>query len=276
MIDFKKVAMCLLLLGVFYPKIYAQVSYQKALKDFLQVDTSMSFNTLRSGELYMTMNREVMKDYDEMRSKKLVEEYVTTLFESHLLRFVLMPCFKEHVSIEELQELTASLGSEMGHEFMEKNNQVSLLAGFALGLQIAAAEIDEDSSLNPIEINEDCPKDYQQLFEEFYLASNMEKMVITIIEDLSADDEQLDEKSISYIKDNWKPMVLNSCFESMSLDLLKFGLKLVKSPAYQHLITATETILKNPEEVGAKLLSPYLLWLAGKGVELSLNGINPQ
>lgn len=233
--------------------------------------SNMNPETMRSAlEL---MNAGIMKNFEEAKSKELVDKYLKGSFMDDMVD-ALLPFMEEKLNVNEVKELTAIMQTERGKSYQEHSAKVNENMGKfqQMGVEIAQKVIggEEPTAVQPI----DCPDSYKQLFEQYYKASGQEGLLKSMFEGLndSMTDEQKPkmEKVMNYLSSNLCTMLLNESYGSLTEDDMRFGIELGQTPAWQNQMEAVSSIMSNAQEVGMSIVMKYLTWLQDQGVETNM------
>ena len=61
---------------------------------------------------------------------------------------------------------------------------------------------------------------------------------------------------------------LNGSYGTMTMDDLKFGIKMFQTDAWKHIMQATAKMMSDPQKSGMAIMTSYVFWLTGQDVEL--------
>ena len=103
----------------------AQTTMKEAFKAYMQANpsaTNFSPEILRNA-LEM-MNAGLIKNYDETKSKQLVDNYLKEKFTDDAVD-AMLPYMEEKLKVEEVNELTAKLSTDKGKSFVEHWSKIN-------------------------------------------------------------------------------------------------------------------------------------------------------
>lgn len=253
-------------------------SYVSTLKEFLSLTDNSSTDHEKMKTTLQTINKTQFSHLSLSESDKLVDEYLNNQFDVDMYEKVLVPIFQRHASEEELRLQIALMKSDAGKLYTEHTNAASAAVGMALALSVMSTvmseltEGEEDNSAID-ELTKDCPKSYKELFDKYYAASKMEQMMGSVMNSLvSAMSEKMDDKNIiekfaKSMKENLQPITMGCFYEIVTEDDLNFGIKMMTTPAGQHVQAATIEMSNDIMGLGTSIITNYTEWLKSKGIK---------
>jgi transcriptional regulator of aromatic amino acid metabolism len=254
-----------------------QQAFHDAVLDYIKAcpSATVSINASMKGALQM-MNKQIIKNYNQQRSDKLVERYLEGPFLEHMVDKLLAPMFQKHATVEDLKFLTSKFLTPKGKLFQEHQTKMNAV-GVSLVEQKcgnAMEQILAGQAPQSEQPRQDIPKSYQKLYSKFYKASKLNETIAPILATLSrnagADKEDILNKFQDYMTANMETMYMNMSYNYMTTNDLKFGMKLFGSDAYQHVLAAMNEMPKMAQSGGMDVVMAYIQWLSEQGVELKM------
>lgn len=256
---------------------FGQDSYRQSYKKFIEACPSrsqVSASTMRVS--LSTLNQALMKQYDKSLSDDLIETYLNEQFFDDVADAII-PFYQKGVSENDLQEVTRLMLQPAGKQFQEH-----LMAMYdiyheqmlEMGQQLAFKLIDGGTP-DPVSLRPDISQDYILLFNKYYDAQNMAESTESMVRGLqqSASGEQMSivaDGLASFLRENLKNIMLNSCSGLLTESDLQFGIALSELPAWKHIQQVSNEIFQNPLAMGMSVVVAYQGWLAKQGVELNM------
>lgn len=258
-----------------YSVAFGQDSYRQCYKKYIEACPSgsqVSTSTMRVS--LSTLNQALMKRYDKTLSDNLIEKYLKEQFPDDVADAVI-PYFQKGVSENDLQEITRLMLLPAGKQYQEHLMAMNDLYNeqmFEIGRQLAFKLLEGETPA-PVSLRPDISKDYILLFNKFYNAQNMAEMTEKMVQGFqqSASGGQLSNVAdvlASFLRENLKNIMLNSCSGMLTEDDLQFGINLSESPAWNRIQQVQKEMLENPLALGMPVVVAYQGWLAKQGVEL--------
>lgn len=252
----------------------AQTTMKEAFKAYMQANpsaTNFSPEILRNA-LEM-MNAGLIKNYDETKSKQLVDNYLKEKFTDDAVD-AMLPYMEEKLKVEEVNELTAKLSTDKGKSFVEHWSKINgNTSKFEqLGKEMAEKVLanEEPTPIQPIK----CPGSYKKLFQQFYEIAGQKDFLSSMFDGLSdsftEEQENMMTKIKNYLSDNLNTMMLNESYGIMTEEDLKYGIELSKTQAWQNQMKFTSYTMSHAQEMGMSILMKYVSWLQEKGVETNM------
>ena len=125
--------------------------------------------------------------------------------------------------------------------------------------------------MEPEDIKPDpsCPKTYISMFYKYFELSNLASVVDqmgNMFGDKKDDPKVI--KFMTYLKKNIRTIYLNNSYGTMTMDDLKFGMKVYQTDAWKHMMQAQSKMVSDPQKLGMGIVMGYILWLTEQGVEI--------
>ena len=248
----------------------AQDEMTKAVMDYVKAcPSSIVGMDEKMGEALKLLNQELIKNYNGKTSEELVSNYMKTQFLNDMVECMLVPCVKEFVTVDELKQITAVMSSREGKLFQEHQKKLNESANFeeigkSLMETIIAGQEPEDIKPNPT-----CPKSYVSTFNKYYEGSGLNS-VVDQMGNMFGDkkDDPSVQKLIAFLKKNMQTIYLNGSYGTMTMDDLKFGIKMFQTDAWKHIMQSQNKLMSDARNLGMTIVLSYVLWLAGQDVEL--------
>ena len=137
-----------------------------------------------------------------------------------------------------------------------------------------AMSVVKNEELEPVEANAKIPQDYVELWNRYYDGGGMSSLVAPIFSTMErqfskGDNKDFWEKLSSHMKSNFKVILMNMSYGTMSKAALEFGVKYVSTTAGKHAMDAAVDMLSGDlQQLGMQLIVGYGEWLEKQGVEL--------
>ena len=252
----------------------AQTTMKEAFKAY--IETNPSFTNMSPeamGGALELMNASIMKDYNEAKSKELVDKYLKDSFTDDLVD-ALLPFMEEHLKIEEIKELTAKLSTDKGKAFQEHWGKINGTGSKfeQMGMEIAQKVMSGEEP-TPVEAIS-CPKSYMKLFQQFYNESGQGELLISMFdglsESLTGEQKTMMGKVKGYLSENLCTMLLNESYGILTEEDMKFGMELAKTQAWKNQMKAAGSLMSHAQEMGMNVVMSYLTWLQDQGVETKM------
>jgi len=247
-------------------------SYVSTLKEFLSLSGNSNVSPDKMKSTLQVLNQAQYGQLTLAQSEKLIDEYLSTQYETDMYEKVLAPIFQRHASEEDLKKQIAALKTPAGKQYTEHLNAASTGIGMMLGLSVLTLLTDDDDS-DDSDSEVECPQSYRDLFDKYYAASKTEQVMggvmNTLVKTMSEklDDKKMLEKFSKAMTDNLKQYSLTCFVEAMTEDDLKFGLKLFEDPAGKHIQDASIDMMSDITNLGLTAVSSYTEWLKSKGIK---------
>ena len=258
-----------------------QESYEKLLREYCSLtnSTSQLLDSVKSKALLQELNKMVLSGEDLKRADQLAEEYLKTQFQDDLFHHVFMPMYQETVSEQDFRELVTLLKTKEGKQWNTHNETTFQVMVFAMSFSAISFMLNDDEKLEEEAIDSECPKSFQNLFDQYYessrndqiLNTTFQMMLPSVLEEKSVNKKgkEMIEKFLNYFKNNMKVMMLNSAYKIMTEDDLKFGINMFQKPSYQKVIDATMNGMTDKQKIGVAMVTAYVGWLHDeKGITL--------
>ena len=261
-------------------KAVAQDSYSEALKALVNANPSMGAN-FKADDMKASLkqvNQMVMKDYNESDSNELIEKYLKTQFMSDIINRMMLPSFKKHVTEDELRELTALITTPEGQAFSKESAEImkkpEAVGEMTKQVMAMAMSVMKNEELAPVKANANIPQDYVELWDRYYDGGGMSSLVEPIFSTMEkqfsqSGGKEFGEKLSSHMKSNFKVVMMNMSYGTMSKAALEFGVKYVSTTAGKHAMDAAVDMMSGDlQQLGMQLMVGYGEWLEEQGVEL--------
>ena len=265
----------LLLLAIVMPAS-AQSTFREAFTNFQKVNpsnTMLSGNTMRNA--LSTLNKSLLKNYDEEISNKLLDEYINERLFDDVVDATI-EYFEGKVTTEELNELTSLLNTPKGSAFrahtMDINKRMEHFEQIGVDAMMA---ITQGNTPEKITEKPGIPKKYKKLFNEYYASSNTNETLSSLIQSLSSLTEANPEgkkwfdQFQTYLNENMPTLYLNEFYGTMTVDDLKFGNKLNNTQAWKNFNKGAKDMISHSTELGMTIVTNYLTWLSNQGEDIN-------
>ena len=248
----------------------AQDEMTKAVMDYVKAcPSAMVGLDGKMAETLKLVNQELIKNYNGKTSEELVNNYMTNLFLNDMVEGVWIPAMQGFVTVDELKQLTAVMSSREGKLFQEHQKKLNESANFEeIGKRIMetiiAGQEPEDAKVNP-----SCPKSYVSTFNKYYELSDLGS-IVDQMGNMFGDkkDDPRVKKYLAYMKKNILTLYLNSSYGTMTMDDLKFGIKMFQTDAWKHIMQSQNKLMSDAQNLGMTIMTSYVFWLTGQDVEL--------
>ncbi|MBO4822587.1 MAG: hypothetical protein J5548_14115 [Prevotella sp.] len=252
----------------------AQTTMKEAFKAYIKTNpsfTNMSPETM--GNALEAMNLGLMKNYEEAKSKELVNKYLEESFMDDLVD-AMLPFMEEYVSVDEIKELTDIFSSGQGKTFQEHWGKINGTGSKfeQLGIEIAQKVMSGEEP-TPVQAVT-CPESYKNLFQQFYKESGQEGLLTSafngLTESFSDDQKSMMEKIKGYLSSNLCTVLLNESYGILTEEDMKFGLELGKKQAWQDVMKGAASLMSHSQEMGMNVVMNYVTWLQDQGVDTNM------
>lgn len=248
----------------------AQTTQKEALKALMQTSPIAMNMKLQNGlEL---LNAKIIKDYDEAKSKELVDKYIKGPYLDDLAE-AMLPFFEDKLNVKEMNELTTILQTERGKAYLEHSMKINNIINLEPLRKEIANKVVRGEELTPIQPI-DCPNSYKKLFQQYYEKSGQEEIVKSMFDSL--DDSMTDElkpiigKCYNYLLNNIPTIMLNDSYGILTEDDMRFAIELSKNQAWPKYQKAISDLVSSIQELYLSILMNYTVWLQDQGVETTL------
>ena len=252
--------------------VAAQDEMTKALLDYVKAcpsaTTGMGVDG-NMGEALKMVNQELITKYNGKTSEELVSDYMKNHFLNDMTENVMAPAIKEFVTVNEVKQLTAAMSSPEGKLFQEHQKKINESTNFEkVGESIMKTLLD---NMEPEDIKPDpsCPKTYISMFYKYFELSNLASVVDqmgNMFGDKKDDPKVI--KFMTYLKKNIRTIYLNNSYGTITMDDLKFGMKVYQTDAWKHMMQAQSKMVSDPQKLGMGIVMSYINWLTEQGVEI--------
>ena len=252
--------------------VAAQDEMTRALLDYVKAcpsaTTGMGVDGNMSEALKM-VNQELIQEYNGKTSEELVSDYMKNHLLNDMVEKVMAPAIKEFVTVNEVKQLTAAMSSPEGKLFQQHQKKINESTNFEKVGESIMKSILDDKELNDIKPDPACPKLYISTFYKYYELSNLGS-IIDQIGGLFGDkkDDPKVIKYMDYLKKNMATIYLNNYYGTMTMDDLKFGMKVYQTDAWKHMMQAQSKMVSDPQKLGMGIVMSYINWLTEQGVEI--------
>lgn len=263
-----------LLLMVFAMTVSAQDAYREAVRKYMDLSPSKQFsNEDKTEALLKVYNMQALANYSEKTSETLAKRYLATQWKEDMTD-MMVNIYKGHVSLEELQEMTAIIDNELGRSFLAHSGTAAAqmnaeMTGIVMKLLMGGKDVKE---MEPVSYDEQYPSDYLEAFDRYYEVSTMEDLIGGIVNMLQKAPKDKDsrriEQMLTYLKDNLKAMVLHCYYPLVTIEELHLGTRLGQTEGWKHQLEAAKSRLN---DAGLSMSNPidyYVQWLATQDIEL--------
>lgn len=252
--------------------VAAQDEMTKALLDYVKAcpsaTTGMGVGG-NMGEALKMVNQELIKNYNGKTSEGLVSDYMKNHLLNDMVEKVMDPAMKEFVTVNEVKQLTAAMSSPEGKLFQQHQKKINESTDFEkMGESVMKTLLDNEE---PKDIKPDpaCPKTYISTFNKYYELSNLGSFIDqmgAMFGDKKDDPKVI--KYLDYLKKNMATIYLNNYYGAMTMDDLKFGMKVYQTDAWKHMMQAQSKMVSDPQKLGMGIVMSYINWLTEQGVEI--------
>lgn len=253
----------------------AQTTHREAFKAFIKAcpsATNLSPDAMTKA--LQALNQSVLKNYDATKSDQLINNYIKEKFWDDMLD-AMMPYVEKNVTVAEINQLTELMTTNEGKIFQEHqakmNSDLSRFEqmGMEMAQKILAGETPDP--IKPV----DCPESYKKLYYQFYEESSMSDSFLAIFDNIAGsgmtDEQQAKMNQMKdYMAKSMPTLYLNESYGIMTMDDLKFGLKVYKTTAWKNEMKVVKDISSHAQEMGMGVMMNYITWLQSQGVETNI------
>lgn len=231
------------------------------------------------------MNKKLLKD--QSKSEELVNKYAETQMASDFIAALLVPTFKEHISMAELKEMVKLLSvpeaktfanhDAIATEKFEKEFQIVFIE--SLSSKQALKDLENGKlNLKPVEIDASIPADYIATFDKFYDEEYTEEILnsMTGIFNMQLkNNPELQEPLLAYIKTNMRPLCLNVYYGTVTKEDMLWNINHQSKPITKKFADAMLLVMSNMSDqekmqgVVINFLMRYAMWLDEQGLEIN-------
>lgn len=231
------------------------------------------------------MNKKLLKD--QSKSEELVNKYAETQMASDFIAALLVPTFKEHISMAELKEMVKLLSvpeaktfanhDAIATEKFEKEFQIVFIE--SLSSKQALKDLENGKlNLKPVEIDASIPADYIATFDKFYDEEYTEEILnsMTGIFNMQLkNNPELQEPLLAYIKTNMRPLCLNVYYGTVTKEDMLWNINHQSKPITKKFADAMLLVMSNMSDqekmqgVVFNFLMRYAMWLQEQGLEIN-------
>lgn len=242
----------------------AQDPYREAMKEYIQFNPSEMNEEKLLVSLQM-LNRQVLLGYDQEKLEALMSKYRKEKLQDDLLDYLLIPPFKECVTLEELQVMNQLMQTPEGqnyraHEALIKKKiplvyRDYMLDAISIGLK--------EKKWNGIKPDKRIPQTYIKKFYEAMDTTEINSIFDTFTNMRSqtiGDTEAMDAIK-PHIKKNLGTVMLNASYGIYTEADLDFLKRIQTMEGYKHTIAATKLMLNNAVQYSQQWMAAYSQWL---------------
>lgn len=250
--------------------VQAQDLYRVAMKDYVENNILMFEQHINGFTKPLNLiTKKLLTNYDESHISALIDDYRKSQLIDDLVDSLLIPVYKDEITLEELQKLNALLQSPEGKTYqvhcatMTKNayGESKELKDMALRIY---GYILKNEPLKDIKINKKISKEYRnkyyQIADKSFI-SYFTNALSNLYKDQFNGKEELFDTISSYLNRNIEAIVINLFFESMTSEDLDFMLKVKEIGAQQRMEKALKGMADNIVPYIQKLYMAYAKWL---------------
>lgn len=250
-------------------------AYKKALKGYLDATpaTTASWKGENFANIYGQLNRNLMTDYDEVKSKRLIERYQSEQMMDDMVEVLSTLYQSNDITIDDLTILTNTFQTPEGQVYqqhLKKLNDKSLETFYTFGMltgQMVGQPNFSVDNLQDLKVEDNIPSEYREKFDKFYVSSNLSRGIES---SLSALQQQIGKGVTDYMTRNLKALYINEAYGVITMDDMDFGIKLGEIPSYTKQAKLMENMSETIQSVGMTVVAAYMNWLRSQGVRLKM------
>ena len=245
----------------------AQDPYREAMKEYVQGNISNVNEEKLLGSIQI-LNRMMLLGYDQEKLEELTSKYRKEKLQDDILDYMLIPPFKECVTLEELQALNALMKTPEGQNYQahEKLLKQKLPLAYSEYLSDAINISLKEKKWDGIKPDKQIPQTYikkyyeavdtAEIYSIFDAFFNMRSQTI-------GDTETMDAMK-PHMKKNFATIMLNASYGIYTEADLDFLKSLEVMEGYKHTIAATKMMINNAVQYNQQWVVAYSQWLLKK------------
>lgn len=240
----------------------AQDTYREVMKEYIETTPSavqeerlLAPLNLINGQLLLGLDKDVIES--------IVSRYRKEILRDAILDYLLIPAFKENVSLEELQALTALNKTPEGqnyriHEALLKEKMPGAVSSYFFDAYIAISQGDNPKDIKP---NNRIPKRYIQKYYESYDTTEINSLIDSFLRLREQTEGDKIKDFVPFIKKNLGTMLLNLSYGIYTEEDLDFVKKWQKTEGGKHSVAALRTLAENANDYSKLWILSYTQWL---------------
>ncbi len=275
----------------------AQNDYRQAVKEFLENSQQYSAIPELLGSQFSsslnTINQQILVNM--ANAKTVADKYLKEQMMDDVYDLFFVPAFSKNMSVEEIREANAMLSTPEGKAYLAKSKAMqqslmtSLYGEFMKQTAGNGRKALEQGNLKmePVQPHAACTNEYKEVFNGFF-ATQYDDFINTLntLKDSpmiqgqlnNSPNPELNKKIFNqvfdYIQNNIKVMMLNACYESLTIDELRIGAKIQGSPAFSKITKCGMELIESANKqdfiqaTSKKWLERYVSWLKKQNIKI--------
>lgn len=257
-------------LAVFATNATAQDFYKAAVKEYLKSKTNVTLDINSARSIFKEVNSHVLLGFGEEQTEAVLQRYCDSKFHDDFIGIVMVPLYRDSLSLEDINTLTTLVKSKEGVEWEAHSNMVTKLIkeksqDLAELVNINMKLFSQNLPLQNVVKKAEIPDDYSTLFLQSVNPVEIASIASAIKEliQLSSDNYDVDKMTsvFQHLMDNMPTIMMNYSYGILTKEDLMFQKRLNITPAYMVEMRAYQNLTKVVAQNIQKLQLTYVDWL---------------